>query len=353
MNDNKIYLGIDFHKNTSTLCFLEAGGDPKGKLETIQTALLCKYLSNKKNLIIGIEASGGVNHYAMLLREQGHEVKIINPNLFRGIGVGGKKTDDRDARALAQALRNECAPEVYLKSLNARRKKSLIVSREEAVNHRTGLICHIRSTLREYGVGIPTGRENFEEQVGKLIEVFEYPPIKIVLQKKLERCRQLNEEIILIEAQLAHVFSGDEGVHRLQSMPGIGPMSAYMLRILGEEISRFKNAKEFSSYLGLVPSVHSSANKRHMGSITRSGSELARRYLIHGARAAMNYAPDGDKSLTWAKAVEGRRGKNKATVALANRLARTAFAMMRDQTEYSGRKKKKYKPRPIDKNLAA
>jgi transposase len=101
-----------------------------------------------------------------------------------------------------------------------------------------------------------------------------------------------------------------------------------------DDIKRFKSAKEFGAYLGLVPSVHASANKRMMGSITRSGSEMLRRYLVHGARAWMRYSPKTDRNRLWAEKVKERRGMNKATVALAHRMARISFAILRDDTVY-------------------
>jgi transposase len=107
-----------------------------------------------------------------------------------------------------------------------------------------------------------------------------------------------------------------------------------MLFAVVDDIARFKSAKDFASYLGLTPSVSASANRCMMGSITRSGSEMLRRYLIHGARAWMRYSPKGDPNRAWAEEVKARRGMNKATVALAHRMARIAFAVLRDKTTY-------------------
>lgn len=335
---NTVYLGIDFHKNTCTLCFLSGG---KETIETIKTQSLPLYLSNKIGVRIAIETTGGVNHYVNLLRSQGHDVTLVPTGVFRGIGVGGKKTDERDARALAIAHMNGAIPSVYIKSESARRIKSLIVCREEAVNTRTGLICHIRGTLAEYGLRMPVGREQFSSQVRMVLEKLDTTFLKEVIELKLERIKQLDTEITRIEELLKSLHQEDSVVERLASIPGIGLLGSIMLRMMTEDVSRFKNANHFAAYLGLVPSVSASATTRHMGSITKSGSELTRRYLIHGARAAMRYSPEGDKLLSWAKKVEERRGTNKATVALARRLATIAFAMVRDDSAYLGRVKKK------------
>jgi transposase len=140
--------------------------------------------------------------------------------------------------------------------------------------------------------------------------------------------------------RIQSLMADNETYKKLQTVPGIGPLSATALIITVDDIKRFKNAREFASYLGLVPSVTASANMRMMGSITRSGSEMTRRYLIHGARAAMKYAPTPeDATRTWAEKVKERRGMNKAVVALAHRMARIAFAMLRDGSVYRGRVK--------------
>lgn len=119
-----------------------------------------------------------------------------------------------------------------------------------------------------------------------------------------------------------------------------------------DDINRFKSASHFASYLGLVPKVHASAEMRMMGHITRSGSEILRRYLIHGARAWMRYAAEGDPNREWAEKVKERRGMNKATVALAHRMARIIFAVLRDETQYNGRQKKK-RQRKVTNETAA
>lgn len=335
-----VHVGIDFHKRTSTLCFLEDG---KEHYETIETKRLPVFLSNKKDLSIAIETTCGANHYVQILKDQGHQVSLIASGIFRGIGIGGKKTDHRDARALAIALKNNAIPEVHLKSLNARKIKSLVVCREESVSSRTRLICHIRGTLNEYGLTMPVGRENFEFQVRGIIEKLEDGYLKEILKQKLNRLQEIKAEIHTVDLAITELQKEDESIHRIKAIPGVGPMVAIMMKVLTEDIKRFKNAKHFTSYLGLVPSVSASANKRYMGRITRSGSELARRYLIHGARAAMRYNPEDDKHLEWAKGIEAKRGTNKAVVALARRMASIIFAMIRDQSEYKGRKKKKYK----------
>ena len=112
-------------------------GKATEKTMNIETGRLVSYLSNRKNLLIGIEASGGTNDMVEKLKLSGHDVRIINPTKFRAVGIGGKKTDERDAETIADYLRTNLIPEVHHKSKNSRELKSIIVMREHLVRCRT------------------------------------------------------------------------------------------------------------------------------------------------------------------------------------------------------------------------
>lgn len=332
--NKKVYCGVDFHKVMSVIYALDQLGHEKLEVTKVRTTALRKFLANKEGWVIGIEATGGCNHVVEGLKEDGHEVVIINPNQFRGIGIGGKKTDSRDAKALANALRLGFVPQVHHRSRLSREIKSLMVSREHLVHARVNAINHIRGTLREYGLTIDKGAEAFYSQAYERIEKLKNAYIRSTLQILFENVRNYLIQEEEVDAKLREMTKDTALIEKLQSIPGVGPMTAMMMVAVVDDIKRFKNAKEFSSYLGLTPSVSASANKTMMGSITRSGSEILRRYLIHGARAWLRYNPEGDPNRSWAERVKDRRGMNKATVALAHRLSRICFAVMRDNSEY-------------------
>lgn len=343
-NSAKIYCGLDFHKNTCTLCVLDEKGGAVEPITKIQTGRLLQYLSNRKGWKIGIEASGGVNHVVEQMKAQGHEVVIVNPNKFRGIGIGGKKTDSRDAEALANALRLSFIPEVHQRSRYAREVKSLLTSREHIVQSRSSMMCHVRSTMREYGITMPAGAEHFYSLARTKVDEIENGFIKITLLSMIEIIDHLKAQEGETEVRLREFTKNDERVERFQSAPGVGLMSALAMIAVVDDIERFPNAKSFAAYLGLVPSVTASANKCMMGSITRSGSEMLRRYLIHGARAWMRYNPAGDPNRSWAERVKDRRGMNKAVVALAHRMARILYAMAKHKSVYQAPGKSEEQP---------
>lgn len=337
----RIFCGIDFHKNESVICALYHDGSAVMPIKAIKSASIFKFFSDKTGWELGVEASGGTNHMVTKLREMGIKVTMINSNQFRGIGIGGKKTDARDAKALAECLRLGFAPEVHVKSLMSRQIKSLIVNRELIVTTRTRMMSHVRGMLREYGMTIPVGVNNFYQQAPQLIAGLENGFLKSSLEETINFIRQLNSQQKVLEERLKEFLSNDPRIDRLKTLPGVGDMVAAMSVCVGDDVRRFKNGHQFASYLGLVPRVHSSAEVRMMGHITRSGSEILRRYLIHGARAWMKYSPTGDPNREWAEKLKDRRGVNKATVALARRMARIIFAILRDETEYTGKRKRK------------
>lgn len=336
----KVFAGIDFHKNKTVICAVYQDGSAVEPIKTINSSRIFEYFSNKKDWELAIEASGGTNHVVTKLKKMGLEVKLVNSNIFRGIGIGGKKTDHRDAKALANYLRLGGVSEVHVRSVYSREIKSLIVNREMILRSRVNMTNHIRGVLKEYGLLIPVGTDHFFKEVGQKISQIENGYIQSSLEEMLEMVRRLVAQQKVLENRLQEIALKDERVERLKTIPGVGEMISLMVIAVIDDISRFKNSREFSSYLGLVPKVNASAEKRMMGSITRSGSEILRRYLIHGARAWMRYNSTGDENRAWAERVKERRGMNKATVALAHRMARIIFAVLRDNDVYWGKKKK-------------
>lgn len=332
--NNKHYCGLDFHKNFTQVCIMNEQGHLLTE-ERIKTSLLITYMSNK-NYVIGIEASGGVFDVAEKLEAQGHIVRIINPSQFKAIGIGGKKTDKNDAKAIATALRMDCIPEVRKKNLYSRKMKSLLKSRDFLVKTRTSFICHSRAMLREYGLVMPSGATNFYDQVVEKINLIECCHLRKSLYVLIDQVSQLNNQLEEIEKEITNISKEDERIKRLQTVPGVGLLTAVAFVATIEDAAYFDNADKLSSYLGLVPREFSSGDKQRFGGITKAGPEILRRYLIHGARASMRYVnrDNKDKTRRWAARLKDKSGINKAVVALAHKNAKICFALLRDGTAY-------------------
>ena len=340
----RLFCGVDFHKRTSTIYVIDESGRELGKPKRIDTPRLLTELRNLKNVVVGIECSGGVNHQVDLLKGAGIDVRILNSNRARAIGYGGKKTDEKDAKMIAELLRADMIPEVSHRSKGARDMSLLITAREQLVTQRTSLICHIRGLLREYGLTMRAGVDNFfKECLGELARLkSQNPLLHEVLLKQFERCRELKSEELEINDQIEKATCEDERISRLRDIPGLGLLGAYLMVAVIDDITRFPDASSFASYLGLVPREDSSGDRRRLGSVTKAGNETLRRYLIHGARAILsskNYKDD--PVFIWAKRLESKKGTNRASVALAHKLARICFALLRDNSSYNSPVKKR------------
>ncbi|NOT79892.1 MAG: IS110 family transposase [Bacteriovoracaceae bacterium] len=329
-----VYTGIDYHKRTSTICFIFPDG--KKDVKTVLSENLVKELVNRKNLLVGIEASCGVNHVVDQLKTAGINVKIINPNKFRGIGIGGKKTDIKDAEALAECLKVNFIPEVYHKGIGARRLKSLLRIREQYVQSRVSATNHTRGILREYGITINAGAENFWDEIAGKLEQLDFDILKQKLTDMVFESRRLAAKEKDVEESLKILLAGDPRAVYLQSIPGVGLMTTAALLAIGDDFSRFPNAKSFASYLGLVPSESSSGDKVRRGAITKAGQDLARKYLIHGARSILIFSNENSQEpiRRWAFKLKNKRGMNKATVALAHRLSRICYNVIVEERQY-------------------
>jgi transposase len=260
-------------------------------------------------------------------------VTVIHAGKFRGIGIGGKKTDRRDAEALATALRLGFVPEIHQKTLYSQRINSLLAGRDLVVGIRIQLTNHVRGILREYGLPMPAGATKFWEHIEETMASLDCEVVRDGLRALVRTAKEVIEQESLIEGKLKALTQEDERVSRLEEVPGVGRLSACALIAAFDDIERFRSAKHAGSYLGLIPKENSSGNKRRLGSITKAGPELLRRYLIHGARVTLRYAGT-DRARLWAKRLERRAGTNKATVALAHKNARICFALLRDGTRY-------------------
>lgn len=335
---SELYCGIDFHKKKS---YLYAINEEKKEVIDIEilSSRICEYLSPySEQMQIAIEATGGANHLATKLVEMGFEVVLVETNQFHPRNKKrGRKTDREDAVALSKYLRMEELPEVYLKSLAARQLKTLLVQREHLVNQRRNMTNHIRGILREYGYVIPVGVDSFFKNAGGLIDKITSIKTRELLKFYLDQARLYLTKEEEINQDLTEQAHQSAEAARLMTIPGFGPLTALCFIAVVDEINRFPDARKFGAYLGLVPREFSSGGKQRLGAITRSGPEMLRRYMIHGARSVLmrsgpRLAEDPNKK--WAERVQSRSNTNKAVVALAHKNARIAFGLMKHQSDY-------------------
>jgi len=272
------------------------------------------------------------------LRALGHQVRLLPPHEVRSY-VHRSKTDRADAEALLEAHRNERIREVPVKSLVQQTLAGLHRLRSAWMSDRTARINLVRGLLRELGFSIPVGARHVVVQTLGLLEKLP-EPLRPMLAEACQEIRDFEARIAAVEKQLRALAKQTPVVKRLESIPGVGLLTATALVALVGDVQRFPTSRHFASYLGLTPREHSSGLRRRLGAISRAGDGYLRMLLINGARSALLAASrheQPDRLRRWALQVHHLRGHNRAAVALANKLARIVWAVWRHDTCFESR----------------
>jgi transposase len=243
------------------------------------------------------------------------------------------KNDRADTKAILEAHRNEEIQPVPVKTVEQQTLASLHRFRSAWLVTRTARINTVRGLLRELGIFIPKGSRHVVPRVRELVEDAESglpDALRAYFYEACAEIRELESRIQDAETQLQALARQNPSVQRLMTIPGIGLITATALIAFIGDFKRFRSARHFASYLGLVPKEHSSGNIRRMGRITKHGDSYIRMLLTHGARSVL-YAAERmeqpDRLRSWALKIKTYRGHNKAVVAMANKLARMAWAV--------------------------
>jgi len=289
-----------------------------------------------------MEACGSAHHWARHAQSHGHRVVLVAPHVVRPYVVRNK-TDRTDAKGLLEVFRNEDVQPVPVKSPTQQALAALHRLRSTWLATRTARLNTVRGLLREFGLVIPVGARHVVPHVRAVLEDADAAIpglLRPALAAAMEEIGDLDTRIRAIEHQLEAAAADSVAVGQLRTIPGIGLLTATALVATVGDVQRFPSARHFASYLGLTPREHSSGARRHLGAISKRGDTYVRMLLIHGARAVLWHAKakaasSPDRLRTWALQLERLRGHNKAAVALANKLARIAWAVWRRGTPFA------------------
>lgn len=303
-----------------------------------------RFFSNHPPSVVVMEACGSAHHWARTLQAQGHQVQLLPAQYVRAY-VKRNKTDAADAGALVEAARCAEIRPVPVKSIGQQAIQQLHRLRAQCMGTRTARINWLRGALREFGFSIPLGARRGISAVRLALACSEPPPALLhpVIEETLAEIAELEQRCERIERELAGLTRDDAVVRELLCIPGIGLLSATALRAALVDIQRFASGRHLASWLGLTAREYSSGERRRLGRISKRGDVYLRTLLIHGARAVLNAARSAqrrgrplDRLRTWALATAQRCGYNKATVALANKLARIVWATWKHQRRFDG-----------------
>ncbi len=329
-------VGLDLAKNVFHIVGLDTHGHEQMK-QRLSRGQVLKHFANRPACVIGMEACASSHYFAREFRKLGHEAKLIPPQYVKAY-VRGQKNDTHDARAIAEAVRVPSMRFVTVKTVEQQDVQSLVRLREGAINARTAAANRMRGLLGEYGIltgkGINTLRralpEVLEDASNGLTQVF-----RRLLNRERQHLRELDAHIDALTAELTALSKQDDRVVRLQTAPGYGPIVASVFASVMGDGAPYRRGRDASASIGLVPRQHSSGGKNVLLGISKRGDRYLRSLLIHGARAVVNAAQKKDDPLSrWINRLRETRGVNKATVALANKLARIGWAILRNGTTY-------------------
>ena len=322
-------LGIDLAKNVFQL----HGTDARGKCvlrKRLNRSKLIEFIANLPPCIIGIEACGGSHYWARHFKQNGHEVRMMSPQFVKPF-VKSNKSDRNDSEAIVEACIRPSMRFVPVKTTAQQDILAIHRSRELAIKSRTAQANQIRGFLNEYGVLVPQGINKMKE-LTEIIEVHseKLTPIIINLMTELYNLFKVYDaQISKYDQQLETLAKMNPMCQEVQKMPGVGPIIASAIVATIGDAKAFKNGREVSAWLGLVPRQYSSGEKIILGGISKRGDRYMRKLLIQGARAAVKVCDKKkDKLNCWVSKNKQRSGFNKAAVALANKTTRMIWALM-------------------------
>jgi len=331
-------IAVDIAKNVFELAISHCPGQVEESHRLSRSRFL-RFLAQREAADVVMEACGMAHYWARQLQQLGHSVVLLPPQYVRPY-VRRNKTDRTDAKGLLEAHRNKDIRPVPIKSVEQQTLASLHRFRSAWLATRTARINGVRGILRELGIFIPLGAKQVVPRVRSLIEDAD-SQIPMAWRDSLHQaCDEIgNLESLTHDAdkQLQALARQLPTVEQLLTIPGIGILTATALLAFVGDVHRFRSCRHFASYLGLTPRERSSGTTRRMGRISKQGDVYLRTLLTHGARAVLWAATkhsQPDRLRTWALELQHRRGHNKATIALANKLARIVWAVWKRGTEY-------------------
>ena len=322
-------IGIDLAKNV----FQVHGVDGRGKVvlrKQLRRDQVASFFANLPVCLVGMEACGSAHHWARKLQSLGHTVKLMAPQFVKPY-VKSNKNDAADAEAICEAVGRPSMRFVPIKNIEQQSVLSLHRVRQGFVKARTAQANQIRGLLGEFGLVVPQGIAYIAQRVPELVEDAsnELPgAFRVLIARLLEHMQLLHRQVDEIEAQIKAWHRDSEASQRLEKVPGIGPLTATALVATIGDAKNFDNGRQLAAWLGLVPRQHSSGGKQNLLGMSKRGDAYLRTMLIHGARSVIYRAMQKADPKNWVFNVAARRNKNVAAVALANKTARTIWALL-------------------------
>lgn len=333
-------IAIDIAKSVFHLAFFNALGALVNRRKLRRKQLL-EFIANHKPVTIVMEACGSSHHWGRSFMGLGHQVALLPPQHVKAY-LRGQKNDFNDAMAIGEAFNHGRIRTVPVKTLEQQEEQGFHRIRKQWKQLRGDIVRQVRSLLAESGIVLPTGIAAFKREMPFILEDAENGlghRMRAMLHRQYERFLEVNGECAWYDQELRQQVKKDEVCQRLAELPGFGDVVSSSFKVWVGDGQQFRCGRDASSALGIVPRQHTSGDRICLMGITKRGNSELRSLVIHGARSVVNQTHRKTDALSqWINALVARRGKNRATVALANKLVRIAWAMVARNERYEPRR---------------
>jgi transposase len=327
-------IGLDLAKRVFQAHGARADGGVAFRKKLSREKVLA-FLTEQPRCVVAMEACGSAHHWGRAIRELGHDVRLIPPAYVKPF-VKRHKNDAADAEAICEAASRPTMRFVEVKTQEQQARAMLFRVRDLLVRQRTQLINALRGHLAEHGVVAPQGPANVKV-LAEAIEATTSLPLLVVELSRvlLEQIEGLSKKIAELEQATVHEAARAATTRRLQTVPGVGPITAMAIESFAPPMAVFKRGRDFAAWLGLVPRQHSTGGKQLLGKTSKMGQRDIRRLLIIGAIAVVRWAcrkgaPEG----SWLHRLLARKPRLLVAIALANKMARSIWAMLTKDEDY-------------------
>lgn len=335
MQQDVVTVGVDLAKNVFQVHAIGADGKVLVRRQ-LRRAEVLKFFSSLPPCRVGMEACASAHHWGRELLAIGHDVRLMPPAYVKPYVKRGK-TDAADAEAICEAVTRPTMRFVAVKSVEQQAVLMLHKTRDLLVRQRTALINALRAHLSEYGIVTSKGPGGVTALMKLVHEEQEKLPIhaRSALHTIGAQLRSLASEVDRLENQILAWHRADDTSRRLSTIPGIGPITASAIAAAVPDASLFRSGRQFAAWLGLTPRPHSSGGKERLGGISKQGDGYLRKLLVVGATAVMRMARKDPSRQPWVAQLLERKPVKIATVGLANKTARIAWAVMTRNEVYA------------------
>jgi len=332
-------IAIDLAKDIFQVCVMNSQSEIIFN-QALSRKKLTAWLPQQQLSLVAMESCGGANYWSRLALSLGHEVIIIPPRQVKPFRTG-QKTDSNDAIAIAVASGSPNIKPARHLTIEQQSLQSIDKMRDMLDKQKLQLSNQVRGLLLEFGIVISKTVSSFKKRIPEILEDAENEltvPLRESISQMWLLYKRIEEDFNRLDTQLSVLTHQDEDCQRLMKLEGVGPITAARLKLQLGHTEHFKNGRQASACIGLTPKQHSSGGKARLGSISKTSCDRPLRSCLYlGARSVVSKLkkrPAKTEKESWLKGIIERRGVKCASIALANKTVRTAYALLEHGTDY-------------------